>query len=142
MRLHMSSISRSSSGRKGSSRRILAMNGMRRFLDAMLSSPLRLPMSIAPHQERPDSPNSARVLAPLLTEGHASPAPCCHAIVLQAVHAPAHPKPVLVACVHCQQMPPLGNVRAIHSQAHLGRNRQALLAHLAGPGTAWFQSEL
>jgi len=50
MRLHMASISRSSSGRKGSSRRILATNGIRRFLDAMLSSPLRLPMLIAPHQ--------------------------------------------------------------------------------------------
>src|SRR5215470_14254260 len=35
---------------RGSSRLILATYGMRRFLDAMLSSPLRLPMSIAPHQ--------------------------------------------------------------------------------------------
>jgi hypothetical protein len=37
---------------------ILATHGMRRYLDAMLSSPLCLPMSTAPHPERPDFPVS------------------------------------------------------------------------------------
>src|SRR5215475_3574110 len=43
---------------------------MRRFFDAMLSSPLRLPMSTAPLQERPDFPVSSRTLTLSPAVGH------------------------------------------------------------------------
>src|SRR5258708_11763207 len=39
-------------------------------------------------------------------------------------------------------MPPLGHVRALHSQSDLVADRQPLPAHLAGRGTTWAKAQL